>query len=242
MPRDAIPVSGDGPGRRGWRLIRAASVAALLLAAGGARAEPDLVDAARRVSGLVTEIRYAGRHNFVGRPIAGYEAPLCLLTPAAAAALARAQAALERDGLGLKVFDCYRPLRAVADFVRWARDTADVSGKAEFYPDLDKGDLFRLGYIAERSAHSRGSTVDITLVERATGRERPMGTPFDLFGPRSGEGAALSDEARANRARLREAMSAAGFTPYAPEWWHFTLRDEPHRTQGFDVPVRAPEP
>ncbi|WP_236960296.1 M15 family metallopeptidase [Methylobacterium durans] len=224
------------------RLRHAASGALLLLAAGGARAEPVLVDAARFVPGLVTEIRYAGSHNFVGRPIDGYEAPLCLLTPRAAAALARVQAALAPDGLGLKVFDCYRPRRAVADFVRWAHDPADLAGKAEFYPDIDKDDLFRLGYIAERSGHSRGSTVDLTLVERGTGRERSMGTPFDLFDPRSGEGAEIPMEARANRARLRGAMIGAGFAPYPAEWWHFTLRDEPHRGQGFDVPVRAVEP
>ncbi len=205
-----------------------------------AAAAPELVDAARAVPGLVTEIRYAGSHNFVGRPIAGYAAPLCLLTPQAAAALARAQAALAGQGYGLKVFDCYRPRRAVADFVRWARDPGDQAGKAAFYPDIDKADLFRLGYIAAESAHSRGSTVDLTLVRRADGAEAEMGTPFDLFSPRSGEGAALTPGEQANRRRLRAAMTEAGFAPYAKEWWHFTLRGEPHRGRGFDVPVQAP--
>ncbi|GJD54647.1 D-alanyl-D-alanine dipeptidase [Methylobacterium dankookense] len=195
------------------------------------------MDATRVVPGLVAEIRYAGSHNFVGRPIDGYEAALCLLTHRAARALARAQAALARDGYGLKVFDCYRPRRAVADFVRWARDPAALAGKDEFYPEVDKRDLFRLGYIAEASGHSRGSTVDLTLVDKATGNEVPMGTPFDLFSPRSGEGAEIPPAARANRARLKAAMGRAGFSPYAQEWWHFTLRDEPHRGPGFDVPV-----
>lgn len=220
------------------RLHWAVPVALSFLATGSAQAEPNLVDAARLVPGLVTDIRYAGRHNFVGRPIDGYETPLCLLTPKAAAALARVQAALKPDKLGLKVFDCYRPRRAVADFVRWARDPADVAGKAEFYPDIEKRDLFRLGYIAQRSAHSRGSTVDLTLIELSTGKDRFMGTSFDLFSPRSGEGANIPRDARANRLRLRESMVKAGFTPYAAEWWHFTLSDEPYRRLGFDVPVR----
>ncbi|MER2264947.1 M15 family metallopeptidase [Methylobacterium oxalidis] len=224
------------------RRRRAAAVLLSLLATGSARAEPALVDAARVVPGLVTEIRYAGRHNFVGRPIDGYEAPLCLLTPEAAAALAHVQAALKAEGLGLKVFDCYRPRRAVADFVRWARDPTDLGGQAEFYPRVDKRDLFRLGYLAEQSGHSRGSTVDLTLIDRASGRERAMGTPFDMFDPRSGETAEIPAEARANRAKLREAMMAAGFAPYPSEWWHFTLRNEPHRGPGFDVPVRATKP
>lgn len=209
----------------------------LLSAVGVAHAAPDLVDASQVVPELVTEIRYAGSHNFVGRPIDGYAAPLCLLTPQAARALARAQAALAREGYGLKVFDCYRPRRAVADFVRWARDPDALAGKAEFYPQIDKRDLFRLGYIAAESGHSRGSTVDLTLVARASGAEIPMGTPFDLFSPHSGEGAAIPPEASANRARLRRAMRRAGFLPYAQEWWHFTLRGEPHRGPGFDVPV-----
>ena len=222
------------------RLAGALLLAGPLLFGHGARAAPDLVDAARVVPGLLTEIRYAGSHNFVGRPIDGYEAPLCLLTPEAARALARVQAEVAREGLGLKVFDCYRPVRAVADFVRWARDPEALAGKAEFYPEVDKRDLFRLGYIAERSGHARGSTVDLTLVDRASGAELAMGTPFDLFSPRSGAGADLPEPERGNRALLRAAMERAGFIPYAEEWWHFTLRGEPHRGEGFDVPVRAP--
>ncbi|GJE29326.1 M15 family metallopeptidase [Methylobacterium organophilum] len=217
----------------------AALLVPALLAAGPATAEDPFVDAGARVPGLVVEMRYAGAHNFVGRPIAGYAAPRCLLTRAATAALARAQADLAREGLGLKVFDCYRPTRAVADFVAWARDPAEARMKAEFYPEIDKADLFRLGYIAGNSAHSRGSTVDLTLVTRAEGREIDMGTPFDFFGPASGEGnKALTLPQAAHRARLRTAMIRAGFAPYPQEWWHFTLRGEPFPHTAFDRPIR----
>lgn len=196
------------------------------------------VDAARQVPGLRVEMRYAGSDNFVGRPIAGYEAPRCLLTPQAAAGIGRAQAALAREGLGLKVFDCYRPKRAVADFVAWAADPADQRMKAAFYPSIAKHDLFRLGYIAGHSAHSRGSTVDLTLVRNA-GDEVDMGTPFDFFGPASAPGsAAVTAVHRANRQRLRAAMIRAGFRPYAQEWWHFTLAAEPYPGTAYDLPVR----
>lgn len=204
-----------------------------------AAAPSPFVDAATRVRNLAVEMRYAGRENFVGRPVAGYEAPRCLLTPQAAAALARAAAELARDGLGLKVFDCYRPLRAVADFAAWARDPADTRMRAAYYPDVDKRDLFRLGYIAERSAHSRGSTVDLTLVGLADAADRDMGTPFDRFSADSAPGSTrIAAPARANRQRLRTAMGRAGFAPYAAEWWHFTLRREPFPRRAFDLPVR----
>ena len=130
---------------------------------------PGFVDAATVVDGLVVDMRYFGDDNFVGARIDGYEASRCLLTRPAAAALARVQQDLAPQGFGLKVFDCYRPTRAVAHFVRWARDVKDVKRKADFYPDVDKRDLFRLGYISNRSGHSRGSTVDLTLVRRGPG-------------------------------------------------------------------------
>src|ERR1700730_15681616 len=135
------------------------------------------VDAATVVPGLIVEMRYAGAHNFVGRPIDGYEAPRCLLTQAAAAALAGVAKDVAAYGLVIKVFDCYRPARAVANFVRWARDLNDTAGKAEFYPNVDKRTLFQDGYISSRSGHSRGSTVDLTLVRMGDG-ELDMGTPF----------------------------------------------------------------
>lgn len=207
--------------------------------AGAAEADSPFVDAAAIVPGLAVEMRYAGSDNFVGRPIAGYEAPRCLLTPQAARALARVQADLAPDGLGLKVFDCYRPVRAVADFAAWARDPAETRMKAAYYPRTEKADLFRLGYIAERSSHSRGSTVDVTLVRRSDGSERDMGTPFDLFDEASAtDSDRVGPAARANRLRLRAAMIRAGFAPYPQEWWHFTLRNEPFPTEAFDRPVR----
>jgi D-alanyl-D-alanine dipeptidase len=139
----------------------------------------------------------------------------------------------------LKVFDCYRPARAVAHFVRWAKDLNDQKEKPEFYPDVDKRDLFRLGYIADKSSHSRGSTVDLTLVELGAGREVDMGTPFDFFSPKSWpDDASVASVQRENRNRLRSAMERHGFTPYDREWWHFTLKDEPFPARSFDFPVQ----
>ncbi|MBI3438022.1 MAG: peptidase M15, partial [Proteobacteria bacterium] len=139
------------------RVLLAALAFVLLSGNAVAQARPrDFVDATTLVPGLVVEMRYAGSHNFVGRPIHGYEAPVCWLTRPAATALTVVQAELAPFGLGLKVFDCYRPTRAVADFAAWARDLNDTAYRAEFYPDVDKSQLFALGYIAERSGHSRG--------------------------------------------------------------------------------------
>jgi zinc D-Ala-D-Ala dipeptidase len=199
----------------------------------------NFVDAATIVPGLVVDMRYAGSHNFVGEPIEGYERPVCLLTRTAAQALAVIQSDLESRGFGLKVFDCYRPQRAVAHFARWARDIGDIRRKAEFYPEVNKRNLFTLGYIAYRSGHSRGSTVDLTLVHRADGVELDMGTGFDTFTPKSSpRNASVDPEARHNRDILAAAMERRGFRPYAKEWWHFTLQGEPFPDQYFDFPVR----
>lgn len=213
-------------------------------------------------STIVVEARYFGDNNFVGRPIAGYEAPKCLLTRPAAAALVRVQEDLRPFGLGLKTFDCYRPQRAVDDFVAWAADADDTEMKPWFYPAVGKGDLFSEGYIAERSGHSRGSTVDLTIVPlsptdtgqaevegpidcRLPGNERPraepvhMGTAYDCFDPLSHTAnPEISVEARRNRLLLKSVMEKHGFVNYAQEWWHFTLRDEPYPDLYFDVPVR----
>ena len=141
-------------------------------------------------------------------------------------------------GLVIKAFDCYRPTRAVANFIRWARDLNDTVNKAEFYPDVDKRTLFRDGYIASHSGHSRGSTIDLTLA-RTDGRELDMGTPFDFFSPKSWTAdASIGPEARANRTLLATAMRRRGFRGYDKEWWHFTLRDEPFPETYFDFPVR----
>lgn len=197
------------------------------------------VDAAEIVPGLRIEMRYTGAHNFVGQPIDGYEAPVCILTRQAAEALAHVQAELAPRGLGLKVYDCYRPQRAVAHFVRWAADLSDQGTKAEFYPNVDKSRLFELGYIAERSGHSRGSTLDLTIIDLATGAELDMGTPFDLFDTRSWPtDETVSAAARANRLMLQNLMRAHGFRSLREEWWHFTLEDEPHSDVYFDFIVR----
>jgi zinc D-Ala-D-Ala dipeptidase len=196
------------------------------------------VDAATVVPGLIVEMRYAGSHNFVGRPIDGYQAPYCLLTSAAADALAEVARDVASRGLVMKVFDCYRPVRAVANFVRWAHDLSDQIAKAEFYPNVDKRTLFRDGYIATHSGHSRGSTVDLTLA-RADGRELDMGTPFDFFSPKSWTAdPTIGAERHGNRMLLAAAMRRHGFRGYDKEWWHFTLRNEPFPDTYFDFPVR----
>jgi D-alanyl-D-alanine dipeptidase len=200
------------------------------------------VDASALIPGLVVEMRYAGSHNFVAAPVDGYQASVCLLTRQAAQALAQVQRDLAAQKLGLKVFDCYRPARAVAHFVRWARDVRDAKAKAEFYPAVDKRDLFRLGYISPQSGHSRGSTVDISLVRLVDGGEPvelDMGTPFDTFSPRSWPSdTAVGADARKNRALLADAMRRHGFVRYVKEWWHFTLGNEPFPGTYFDFPVK----
>jgi D-alanyl-D-alanine dipeptidase len=227
-------------------LNRIAALATSLLVATtlhAAERPSSFVDAATVVPGLVVDMRYAGAHNFVGRPIDGYTAPVCLLTRPAAQALALVQRDLAASGFGLKVFDCYRPARAVRHFIRWARDLRDTRTKAEFYPGVDKRQLFALGYIAPLSRHSRGSTVDLGLIrlvdKAAPAVEVDMGTPFDTFSPRSWPGSTqVSAEARRNRALLAAAMRKRGFMAYDREWWHFTLRGEPFPETYFDFPVR----
>lgn len=200
---------------------------------------PEFVDVRTLAPDIIVEMRYAGADNFVGRPIAGYEAPVCLLTRDAAAALAAVHEGMRGAGRAIKVYDCYRPTRAVADFAAWARDLGDQRTKAEYYPNVEKAQLFELGYIADRSGHSRGSTVDVTIIDRASGAEIDMGTPYDLFDPRSWPSdQSVSPEAQANRQALARAMRTYGFTPLQEEWWHFTLENEPYPQTFFDVPVR----
>jgi len=225
-----------------------AALALLLLAAQGAHAQaPPLpagfVDAAAVVDGLVVDMRYFGANDFVGERIDGYERPRCLPRCLLSVPAANALAAVERDlaarGLGLKVFDCYRPQRAVAQFVRWAQRIDDVKRKREFYPDVDKRDLFKEGYISDRSGHSRGSTLDLTLVRRVDARELDMGSPFDFFSPKSWPSdTSVSDQAQQNRALLAAVMIRGGFRPYDKEWWHFTLNNEPFPETYFDFPVQ----
>lgn len=198
----------------------------------------DFVDARELEPGIEVELRYAGTRNFTGHVVDGYEADdRVILQRDAAAALAGVQRELEAEGLGLRVYDAYRPTRAVRFFMDWAR-TDDDSTRAEYYPDFEKPQLFELGYIAERSKHSLGGTVDLTLVDLAGGEPLDMGGPFDFFGERSHYDAeGLAPEHAANRARLREAMIAGGFEPYELEWWHFSypLGDD---ARAVDAPVR----
>ena len=220
-------------------LLSAVLMAAFAAHGASAQERPAaFVDAATVVPGLIAEMRYAGSHNFVGRPIDGYEAPHCLLTRAAASALAEVASDLAARGLVIKVFDCYRPTRAVANFVRWARDLKDQKMKAEFYPDVDKRTLFRDGYIATQSGHSRGSTIDLTLAQ-ADGHELDMGTPFDFFSRKSWPAdPSVAADAHNNRMLLAAAMRHHGFRGYDKEWWHFTLRGETFPETYFNFVVK----
>lgn len=227
---DAAPREADSPDRQ---------------AETRATADPDLVDVRELEPSIRADIRYAGSDNFVGAPVDGYEAPKCLLARPAAEALASVQRSLADESLGLLVYDCYRPQRAVDHFVRWARDTSDLRTKAAHYPNVDKTRLFEEGYIAERSGHTRGSTVDLTLVRLTPADDRieaeplDMGTPYDFFDPRSHtESPEITESQLANRLRLRDAMEAGGFRNYEAEWWHYTLRDEPWPETYFDIVVR----
>jgi D-alanyl-D-alanine dipeptidase len=190
---------------------------------------------------LRLDLRYAGSHNFVGERIDGYIKQRCIMTREAAETLKKVQEELRPFGLGLKVFDAYRPQRAVDHFVRWARDVSDTRMKGEFYPDVEKKDLFRDGYIAAKSGHSRGSTVDVTIVSlkgKDPDRELDMGSGFDFFGPRSWpEYPGISPSLRAHRMLLQMVMKKHGFQPYPREWWHFTLKDEPYPETSFNFPV-----
>jgi len=228
----------------GWLLL---ILCASWLSAGPAGAEaawppPGFVYVDELIPDIVLDLRYYGDDNFVGRRIDGYVRPKGILTTQAAAALKGVQEDLAPFGLGIKVFDAYRPQRAVDDFVRWAEDVTDTRTKDRFYPDVAKKNLFRENYIAARSSHSRGSTVDLTIVVRsgaAAGSELDMGSGFDLFGPRSWPTSlAVSPASRAHRMLLQVLMKKHGFEPYPQEWWHFTLKDEPFPDSYFDFPVR----
>ncbi|MEO8318819.1 MAG: M15 family metallopeptidase [Bradyrhizobium sp.] len=214
---------------------------------------------------IVQDIRYAGSHNFVGRPVKGYLAAECILSEAAAKALAAVQKKLAGQNLSLIVWDCYRPKRAVDDFLRWSRDPARTEMKAEFYPRTDKRKLFASGYLAIRSAHSRGSTVDLGIVPGAVSLPRPdpsqplractapkgerfedgtidLGTGYDCLDVLGNTSNALVGRiALDNRQMLKSAMTGAGFRSYAREWWHFELAGEPFG-QGFDFEVSAAPP
>ena len=199
---------------------------------------PGFVYVTAAVPDVLLEIRYHSTYNFTADRVDGYVVPTAILSEEAAAALQNASDTLRGQGYVLKVFDAYRPKAAVDHFVRWASDIGDTRLKSVFYPEVDKSKLFALGYITEKSGHSRGSTVDLTLVEMRNGRELDMGSPFDFFGPISHHGTALITPAQAaNRIILKKAMAEAGFKPYPEEWWHYTLENEPYPDTYFNFPV-----
>ena len=185
------------------------------------------------------ELRYFSNNNFIGQPIDGYHRSTIIVSKPTALALQKVQNDLEKKGLGLKIFDAYRPQQAVNHFVRWAKVLNDTLMKQSYYPDVPKSELFKRGYIASKSGHSRGSTVDLTLIALDSGNELDMGSPYDFFGLQSHPFyKKITDKQRNNRMLLRRVMLKNGFIPYENEWWHFTLRDEPFPNQYFDFPVK----
>jgi len=193
---------------------------------------------ANYVPSIIQEIRYHSTYNFIGDRINGYEDPVALCTIDAARALKEVAAELFVLGYRLKVFDAYRPTMAVKHFVLWGIEDADQRMKQYFYPNIDKTDTFKLGYIASLSSHSRGSTIDLTLLDMATGREVDMGSPFDLFDEVSHPSyTGITDEQFRMRMLLQQTMVRNGFVPYDCEWWHFTLADEPYPDRYFSFPV-----
>ncbi|MFD5409345.1 M15 family metallopeptidase [Streptomyces nojiriensis] len=262
------------PPMRARFAVTVAAIAAALTTAGaaapaGASAPPSEAKAPRAFVALrsvdptiLQDMRYARPHNFVGEPVDGYRQPVCILTRPAAEALHRAQVRLLRQGYSLKVYDCYRPQRAVDHFVRWAEDLGDERRKAEFYPRVEKSRLFEDGYIARKSGHSRGSTMDVTLVrlpalpaprprpgresvpcyapraERYPDNSVDMGTGFDCFDTLSHtDDPRVQGAQRANRDLLRSVLAAEGFVNLPEEWWHFTHKPELFPDTYFDFPV-----
>ena len=199
----------------------------------------DFVLLSDAVPDAILEIRYYSTYNFIGDRIDGYEEPVALLTKEAASALKKISDNLKAKGYRLKIYDAYRPQKAVNHFMRWAKDATDTRMKQYFYPDLEKTELFPLGYIAEHSGHSKGSTVDLTLFDMKTEKEVDMGGTFDFFGELSHpDYRGITDEQYNNRMILREAMIDGGFDPLPEEWWHFTLKDQPYPDTYFTFPVR----
>lgn len=190
------------------------------------------------VPAIIQEIRYYSTYNFIGDRIDGYEEPCAILTREAARALKSVSNELNVQGYRLKVYDAYRPSTAVKHFMLWGLDDLDLRMKPFFYPDLNKNELFEQGYIASQSGHSRGSTVDLTLLDMKTGKDLDMGSPFDLFSEVSHpDYRGITEDQYANRMLLRNAMTRHGFLPIDCEWWHFTLDNEPYPDTCFSFPV-----
>lgn len=190
------------------------------------------------IPSIVQEIRYFSTYNFIGDRIDGYEEPISILTREAARALKTVSNEMNVKGYRLKIFDTYRPTTAVKHFILWGIEDQDLRMKPFFYPNVNKQDLFSEGYIAKKSSHSRGSTVDLTLLDMKTGKELDMGSPFDYFGVESHpDYRGITEEQYENRMFLQKAMIRNGFLPIDCEWWHFTLADEPFPDRYFSFPV-----
>ena len=190
-------------------------------------------------SSIKKELRYCSSNNFIGSPINGYEENILITTTQTAKALKKVQDHLQKKGLSLKIFDAYRPQTAVNHFVEWARLINDTLMKHQYYPNVNKRHLFKLGYISSKSGHSRGSTVDLTIVELKTNVELDMGSPYDFFGPSSHiTYSKLTKKQKENRQLLQRVMLKNGFRPYSKEWWHFTLRNEPFPKTYFKFPIK----
>jgi zinc D-Ala-D-Ala dipeptidase len=232
------------------------------ISTGSAKMQTTFVDIKEVIPQIELDMRYYGQHNFVGEKIDGYEAPKCILTKEAAAALSNVQKDLEPFSLTLKIYDCYRPQRAVDHFVRWAKEIDNTKTKKEFYPTVDKRNLFKDGYIDSNSSHSRGSTVDLTIVplpvpkqpeyipdqklsecflpvqKRFPDNSIDMGTGFDCFHELSHTANKnISRQQKANRLLLKTLMEKHGFKNYDLEWWHYTLKNEPYPKTYFDFPI-----
>ncbi|MBP5313672.1 MAG: M15 family metallopeptidase [Eggerthellaceae bacterium] len=237
-----------------FALVVALMLASTLLFAGCA-SDTDIIDEeGYRLSGdssgfvllseavpdAILEIRYYSTYNFVGDRIDGYEEPLAFLTKEAAAALKAVSDELVGMGYRLKIYDAYRPQKAVTNFKNWALDVNDVRMKQYFYPELEKDVLFPLGYIAAHSGHSRGSTVDLTLFDMTLQKEVDMGGTFDYFGELSHpDYRGITQQQYDNRMILRNVMIKHGFKPLVEEWWHFTLEDEPYPDTYFTFPINS---
>ena len=192
------------------------------------------------VPGVIQEIRYYSTYNFIGERIDGYEDPCAMLTREAARALKSAANELNVRGYRLKIFDAYRPASAVRHFVMWGIEDLDLRMKPYFYPELEKQELFKKGYIAKKSSHSRGSAVDLTLLDMKTGKELDMGSPFDLFSEMSHpDSKEVTEEQYENRMLLQNVMVRNGFVPIDCEWWHFSLENETYPDTYFEFPVSS---
>ncbi len=184
------------------------------------------------------ELRYISNNNFIGKPIDGYKSNRVIISTQAANALKKVQSTLIDFGFSLKIYDAYRPQQAVNHFVRWAKDVNDTLQKSNFYPNVAKKDLFKLDYIASKSGHTRGSTVDLTIIDIISGEELDMGSSYDFFGVQSHpHHHKITKQQKSNRLLLRNLMLSNGFKPYEQEWWHFTLKNEPFPKTYFNFPI-----